>query len=705
MWGSGCRRGRRRAASLAVALVASATVAGVVPAQSRPAAADLPAPHADHVDAADSPAPGDDFTSLSLEDLMNVDIMNQQVTSVAKHPERLAESPAAVYVISNEDVRRSGMSSIPDLLRLAPGTNVGRINANKWGISARGFNDQYSNKLLVLMDGRAIYRPLFSGVYWETVDYPLGDLDRIEIVRGPGATLWGANAVNGVINIVSKDASQTQGWSAGTRVGTDDSFAFARYGGTIDPETFYRVYAKYRHAEESLLLDTDDGANDELDLPMAGFRIDRFATEADTFTFQGDVFHVEAGNTLNLPIRFEGQDRVPTVDVGRGTGGNLLARWTHEISDRSEFSLQFYFDHFSIEDVQVGYRQDTLDVEFQHRFRVNDRHALTWGAGARLIVDEVRGTDLFKFRPETRDDYLASFFVQEHAILVPERLSLFLGSKFEANSYSGLEVQPSVRAIWTPDAKNSFWGAVSRAVRTPSRWEEDGQIVLGRGDYGFGIPASLETFGNGRMKSEELYAYEAGYRAQLTEQVSFDAAAFYNRYRRLRTLEQGDPIPNPTANPPHVIVPFQVDNRMDATTYGVELSANARVNEHWRLAAGYAWLRVDADAHPSSIDPFSEEDYDDSDPDHQFNVRSYLNVGRDVEVNVAAYFVDHVEQYDAGPFVRFDASVVWRPTKHLEWSAGVQNAFDPQHHEFRSSVNDAPAEIERAFYTQLVFTR
>jgi iron complex outermembrane receptor protein len=696
MWGSANRRHslrrrrRARAGRAVLALGAVFAIATVARAQETTAAP------------ATQPLP-DDLTALSLEDLMDVDIMNQQVISVSKHVERVADAPAAVYVITPDEIRRSGKSAIPDLLRLAPGTNVSRINANKWGVSTRGFNDLYSNKLLVLIDGRAVYRPLFAGVYWQSVDYPLGDLDRIEVVRGPGATLWGANAVNGVINITSKDASQTQGWSVGARAGTDDSFASARYGGKLDEETFYRVYGKYRHTAEGALVDGGD-ANDELDLPQAGFRLDRFATDADTFTLQGDVFHVEAGNTLDLPISFAPPYRVRTRDTDRGTGGNVLARWTHKVSEQSDLSLQLYYDHFEAGDVQLHYRLDTLDLEFQHRFMIDDRHQLVWGAGGRYLADEVNDSELFSFSPESRDDYLFNFFFQDHAVLVPDRLSLFLGSKFEANSYSGLEVQPSARLLWTPDRNNSVWGAVSRAVRTPTRWEEDARIVLERGDFGFGLPASFETAGNGRLKAEELMAYEAGYRTQLTPALSLDVAGFYNRYRRLRTMEPGTPVPDLTATPPHVVVPFTVDNRMNATTYGVEVAATLSVTPYWRLASGYSWLHVDADLHSSSTDPFSEGTVNGSDAAHQFNVRSYLNVGRHLEVNAAAYYVDEVEQYDADAFVRVDASLVWRPTKHVEWSVGVQNAFDPRHPEFGSSASDARAEVERAFYMQLVLT-
>ena len=317
------------------------------------------------------PGETDDLTSMSLEDLMSI-----QITSVSKQKQTVAQAPAAVTAIGQEDIRRSGLNSIPELLRLVPGLDVARINASHWAISSRGFNELYSRQLLVVMDGRSVYTPLFSGVYWDTLDYMMPDLDRIEVIRGPGATLWGANAVNGVINITTKSARDTQGFLLTGEGSTVDRVGGVRYGGKIDDDTFYRVYTKYSTTED-FDLPGGDHDHDGWDALRGGFRIDRYAGDKDVITFQGDGYSIREGQQYNIPVLVPPFIR-QTPDTANYSGGNLLARWTHTISEKSDFSLQFYYDRLNRSDIQLGYTLDTYDLDFQHRFALSKRQEVIW---------------------------------------------------------------------------------------------------------------------------------------------------------------------------------------------------------------------------------------------------------------------------------------------------------------------------------------
>ena len=628
---------------------------------------------------------------------MQVSVMDTPVTSVTKQKARIADAPAAITVLSQDQIRRSGHTSIPELLRMVPGLNVARVNASQWAISARGFNDPYSNKLLVLQDGRTLYNPLFAGVFWEAQDYVLADLERIEVIRGPGATLWGANAVNGVINISSKSARQTQGWLLEGLGGTEEQSGSVRYGGKLNDQTYYRVYGKYRTTDNQELADGSE-AHDGWDQLRGGFRIDRYATDQDTYTLQGDAYHSRIGTTtLTFPDSAPfGEVHSPTFSAN---GGNVLGRWTHTDSDDSDFMVQAYYDRLTRHDPSLDYEQDTFDVEFQHRFRLGERQQLVWGGGYRFTMNEMNNSDWITMDPDHRDLHLASAFVQDNITVVPDRWHLFLGSKFEVNSFSGFEVQPSARVMWTPNTKNSVWAAISRAVRTPRQLDEDGHVVYQRFPGAGGVLTSLEVSGNVGLDSEELTAYEIGYRVEPSSRWSFDVAAFFNHYEDLISYAPGTPFFSPDS-PPRVVVPFRADNNISGDIWGVELASTWQVADQWKLVGSYTYTDGDFDPDSPGVSQSASE-LDDAIPRHQFQIHSYLDLTRNLELNTSLSYVSHLRQGDIPAYVRLDTGVSWHLNKGTTLSVYGQNLLDGSHPEFSSLALDQESEIGRSFYVRV----
>jgi iron complex outermembrane recepter protein len=636
-----------------------------------------------------------ELSALSLEDLMTLD-----VSVVSKQKQKVGQAAAAVSVITGEDIRRSGMTSIPDLLRLSPGLDVARVDASRWAISSRGFNDVFANKLLVLMDGRTLYTPAFSGVYWDTVDYVLPDLQQIEVVRGPGATLWGANAVNGVINILTKSARDTQGLLVLGYGGSEEQVGSVRYGGKIDDQTYYRVYGKWHNVDDAVFAD-GDRAHDGWEALRTGFRIDRYATDKDTLTLQGDLYGERMGQTTTFSTFTPPTFTRRSDEVDNQSGGNVLARWTHVVSPTSDFALQVYYDAIRRQDPFGSYSLDTFDADFHHHFELTRGHDLIWGVGARFQNDQFSTRNGLDFTPNSRDAYLVNAFVQDDVTIVPDHVHLILGSKFEQNSYSGFELQPSARLLWTPNDRNTFWGAVSRAVHTPSRADEDSRIALFRTiDPGSGLPVQFDVVGNNQVDSEELTAYELGYRAHVNKSLSVDAAAFYNRYNNLHSLRPLAPTFVTSPLPPHLLINAPWANTRRADTYGLELAANWNVAPNWRLAASYTWLTLLVHSSSSDRSPQPESGVEDNVPRNQAQIRSYYDITKDLEFNAAAYYVESLSAVGVPGYVRVDLGLTWRPRPDVELSVGVQNLLDDRHPEFGGQFATESTEMQRMIYGQ-----
>jgi len=647
---------------------------------------------------------------LTLEDLINV-----KVTSVSKKETRLEDSPAAIAVLTQDDLQRLGATSIAEALRAVPGIEVARMNANTWAISARGFNGQYANKLLVLVDGRSVYTPTFGGVYWDLQDLVLEDLDRIEVIRGPGGSLWGANAFNGVINIMTKSAKETQGGLISTTLGTEFlPSVSARYGGQITSNLFYRVYGKYFNQEG---FEDKDGRdmNDEWHIGRGGARLDWEPSERNTFTLSGDYFNGAIGEQVQKMAATPFTNTFLKVNAPT-SGGNVLGRWTHTFSEEAEFKVQAYYDAvrqidpFGGGDLEVDpdflrgngliEKQDTWDLDFQDRFPLGARQSVMWGAGFRYTLDSLtsNGGEI-SFNPSKFGDRLFSTFVQDEIKILPDTLSLTVGSKFEHNDFTGFEVEPSGRLLWTPTERQTVWGSIGRAVRTPSRVERDARVNLAAFPLPDGTPAQVSIFGNPNVDSETVLAYELGYRFQPMRRLSFDIAAFYNDYdliatRREATRFETTPIPHLLYNP------YQYENGFVATSYGTELLAHWQVTDWWRLSGSYSWLHING----------GNADNATASPKHQFNITSSIDLTHGLEFDAAGYYTDRYvssaglsSPVTINPYLRLDLGLNWRVNQHFEVGLWGQNLVESQHAEFGSYKNSRIAEVPRTITAKLTF--
>lgn len=643
------------------------------------------------IPAAKAAAPTD-ITQLELENLLNI-----KITSVAKKEQTLLDAAAAVYVISQEDIRRSGATSIPELLRLVPGMDVARINGNTWAISVRGFNSRYANKLLVMIDGRSVYTPIYSGVFWDNQDLLLDDVERIEVIRGPGATLWGANAVNGVINVITKKATQTQGALATAGGGTKDrAFGGARYGGKIDEQLRYRLYTKYANRADQVMETYASNRDNSWDV-RGGLRLDWQAGDADQVTLQGDLYSARTGQ--------QGM-----VDLGSGPligykdavsgGGNVLLRWEHTLSAASDWTAQLYYDRVERDELMGKADINTVDLDFQHAFPLFSRQRVTWGAGYRMMRDDTAVGAILSFIPQQRTLNLFSGFVQDEVALWPEVLILTLGSKLEHNTFSGFEYQPSGRLLWKAHPNASLWAAVSRAVRTPSRIEKDILYNIMVVDSPGG-QMLLQTVGNPDFLSETLMAYEGGVKVMPHTTLSFDITGFYNRYSNLQTQDARDPSLNP-APPPPLLQSFIFSNRAKAETYGVEGSSTWQVSPQLKLNFGYALLEADFTYPPDLFDSVAElKAFSKS----QFHLRSYLDITKELQFDTLLYYTSKMSSVSIPGHTRLDFRLSWQPHPRLALCVALQDAFDNGRVEFSdNSTGLISSRMRRNIYGKITTT-
>src|SRR6266404_5140100 len=581
-----------------------------------------------------------DVTAMSMEDLMNM-----QVTSVSKRTQKVADAAAAIFVITQEDIRRSGATSIPEALRLVPGLEVARIDENKWAIGSRGFNGRFSNKLLVLIDGRSVYTPLFSGVYWNIQDVMLEDLDRIEVIRGPGATLWGANAVDGVINIITKPAASTQSAIVTAGGGTEERGAGGvRYGSKIGDSTHYRIYGKYFDWGPSNYI-KGATAHDAWDAVRGGFRADWTPAGSNSLTIQGDMYRSNYDETLTVP-KLSSPYSNTFANNGVYSGGNVLARWNHT-TEGGSMSLQAYYDNTTTVDHNLFEdHQNIFDIDFQDGFHAGKHQQFLWGLGYRSILDHNDSSSTVSLQPNQVNLNQFSTFLQDEISLVDNRLRLTVGTKLEHNTFTGFEVEPNARLLWTLSPNQSVWTAVSRAVRTPALTEEglrlNSQVIPpGTPSNPYPFPAVLAVFGSHQFNSEDLLAYEFGYRMQATSNLSFDIATFYNRYSNLRSAEPGTPFVEGSPAPTDLVVPFVAANKMSGGTYGLELFADWKVIPKWRLAGSYSYLQMDIHKNSDSQDPTGDIP-NGSSPRHQWYLRSSIDLPKHFDQDTTLRFVDHL---------------------------------------------------------------
>jgi iron complex outermembrane recepter protein len=642
-----------------------------------------------------------DLTDMSLEDLMNV-----QVTSVSKKKESIADAPAAVTVIDQDTIARSGFSTIPDLLRLAPGMDVGRINSYSWAVSARGLNDQFAGGLLVLQDGRSLYSPIDAGVYWNTVDYVLQDLDRIEVIRGPGGTLWGSNASNGVVNITSKDARDTQGWLVSGLGSNDDSDLVARYGGKISDDTFYRVYfkAKYNNGlpDTGAALQQADTTDDWYS-GRGGFRIDKHPSDADTLTLQGDLANSQIKEPFPVPVASP-PFSASTVWNGSDTTGNVLGRWSHRFNPGSDFSLQLYYDYLQDAQGPEDFSQHTVDIDFTDRYTFDERNEITWGTGYRSYSIYSKPNDVLTLVPETQLKNLYNIFVQDKITVQPDHLFLTVGSKLEHNDFTGFELEPSARLLWSPNKQNSVWASVSRTTQNPAAVDTEIRLTAARFEIpngsGGALPAEATVSGNHGFDSPKLVAYEMGYRMQPIKQFSIDLSSYYDNYTSLGSVEPEAPRPGSPVDFPNTF-----SNGVHGDIYGGEIAANLQLTENWRLSASYSLLHATFERVPGSRDTSSAAGDAGAAPRNQAQLHSYLDITPTVHFNASAYYCDEIPAQNVPSYVSTDLNVMWEPQTGMEITVGVANLVDDRHPEFGVSFGQGYAdEVPRTVYCQLSYT-
>jgi iron complex outermembrane receptor protein len=605
-------------------------------------------------------------------------LLNTPVVTVSKRQQRLSKVPAAVYVITKEEIHRSGAASIPEILRLAPGVQVARINATQWAVSIRGFNGLWSNKLLVMIDGRTIYSEIFSGVDWEMQDVVREDIERIEVVRGPGSSIWGANAVNGVINIVTKRAADTSGTTLAVSAGNLERFrATAQYGGAFG-RTSFRVYSKVR--DESLPGTGGFNLPDTHRQAIAGFRIDSNLSARDKLTVQGDGYVGRTHDPEIVPVTLP--SFLPeTSDInGHPASFDLQAKWTRTLSDRSEISLQTFGAHEQRIEDGIDARNSTFDIELQHSFAAGERNSVLWGLESRTIQDRIVGTPIFHFTPAGRTDVLTAGFISDDISLLPGRLELSVGTKIEKYSFTRWQPEPSIRLAWTPNENQTLWASVGRAVRIPSRFERD--IRLDAGALPGPLPVLLQVNGNQQVASETLVAYEAGHRMRLGRKISLDTAAYYNRYGTLRSTQQLSPqfVLEPR---PHLLVPLEYDQLAQGSSLGVESIANWDISSRWRMTSSYSFGDLKVQSKPGNNSTLNiYRSVPGSLPKHQAQIRSYWDISRNLQLDTAAYYVDRLVAQNLPSYTTADLRLGWRPTSSLQISVGVNNIFNKIHGEW-----------------------
>lgn len=634
-----------------------------------------------------------DMLDLDLSSLMQI-----QITSAGRKAQNLVDVPAAVYVIDQEDIRNSGVTSIPEALRMVPGLQVARISSSKWAITSRGFNGTFANKLLVQIDGRSVYVPSFSGVYWDVQNVVLEDVERIEVIRGPGATLWGANAVNGIINIITKQSSDTQGGLVSVGAGNQEKLiATARYGVQLNDNTYGRIYLN-QHAQNSnrYLADKTDGY-DDWSLNQGGFRFDGDASLKDSWTVQGDYYRNDINQRNDSYWVWPFLDAQQVKDTINPEGYNFLARWTHNYSDTSSWSLQSYFDDYQREEVFVRQDHQILDIDFQHRFQPNSWHDIVWGLGYRHIEDEFGNTPQIVISPAKETTSIYSAFVQDEINLMADQLWLTIGSKLEQNDYTGTEIQPSLRLLWKPRAKHSLWTGMSRAVRSPARAEDTANVIVGMFPSS-PYPFPIRVEGNPDLEAEELLAYEAGYRFQASDDLSLDLALYYNDYKNLITYQT-------------TATGLEFFNGLEGNTYGFELSSEWTATSWLKSELSYSYinLHIDkADTVSSELQVVAEK----SSPKHQLSVRTNIAMRKNLHLNLWGRYVDQVKaattvalrsDIEVDSYFELDANIIWQPREGLELMLAGQNLLDNRHLEFVQEQFTSPIEIERSVYAKLTW--
>lgn len=636
---------------------------------------------------------------LTLEQLGNV-----EVTTPSRQPEKVRDTSAAIYVITEEDIERSGATSIPEALRLAPGVEVARIDSNKWSIGIRGFGSRLSRDVLVLIDGRTVYSTLLAGTYWEVQNVMLKDVERIEVIRGPGATIWGPNALNGVINIITKDSKDTRGSLVDVGGGNvDQGFFNTRYGAGNGSTFDYRIYAMGFDRGPEYHTDSDN--YDSWRAAQGGFRMDFAKSARDSFTVEGDIYDEGAGETVGATSYAP-----PYSQTVQGTemlsGGNLLGRWQRTQGEGKDFELQVYYDRANRREPNFEDLRNTSDIDFLDHFRLPWREQISWGLEARWSegADPAIVSGLH-FIPEKRTDQLYTGFFQDEIGLVKNRLSLSLGTKVLKTNYTGVQLQPSARLLWTPNRKQSVWAAFTHALRTPSDAERAFYLLGLVGIEPGGIPFFARFNPNPNFKSEEMNGYEAGFRQLVGQKLYFDLTAFFNHYNDLFSEDiTGEPYVETNPPPPHLLLPADFGNGLFGTTRGVEIAPEWRPTHFWRLSASYSFLQMEIAKRPNSLDIEPPQDVEGESPRHEITAQSGFDLTKVLSLDLTYRYVSALPAISIQSYSTADARFAWSVRPYLKLSVVGRDLLQPYHYEYASDPGPNVA-IKRSAYGEITWQR
>lgn len=648
----------------------------------------------------------EDLTEIGLEALLNFDLV---VTSPGKKKQQLSDVASAVFVLSNEDIRRSGVTHIAEALRLVPGMNVARISSNKWAVSARGFNQLFANKLLVLLDGVSIYSPTTNGVYWETNELMLEDIDRIEVIRGPGASLWGANAVNGVVNIISKSANQTQGLLAAGGGGShEQGFGTLRYGGQIGERTAYRFYGRFSARGENEL-EAGGDADDDWNVTTAGFRVDSTLSERDRLIAwaKGQYYDAEKQTSAAPSLEPPFIDNEPFSGLETWWSSIESIRWIRDFAGASNVETELNHQFFRRTLPVLDFQYHVYNAQSEYRFTPHPRHDIIVGAGYRFFRIQSVGSFAETLEPSSRSTDLYTAFVQDEISLIGESLKLILGSKFEKNAYTGFEYMPTARLYWAASPKTAFWTAVSRAVAPPALAFEDDRIPLAafpsddEGNVGI-----VGLRGSRSLESEDLTAFELGARHEFPESVSVDLALFYNLHHDIFSFEEREPFfgtINENQPMPSLVLPLEFDNNQAAESWGAELAVQFNPTPTWQLIGTYSFININVTG--TSSDETVQNVIEGSSPENQFSIRSLLDLPHRIELDSVLRYVDRLTEGDVDSYFELDLRLGFQPAENVRLSIVGQNLLNDSHKEFVGNFfGPPPIEIERGVYGKLTLT-
>ena len=648
----------------------------------------------------------EELIDLSLEELLQL-----EVTTLSRKPQTLTSSAAAVFVVTQADIQQSGARTLPDILRMVPGVQVAQVDASTWAVAARGSNGVFAGKLLVLQDGRSIYGPMYSGVRWDAQDTDLSSIERIEVVRGPGAVMWGSNAVNGVINIITKDAADTKGFEADVAVGSYTNLeTTVRWGGSAGENANYRFFAKY--------FDRDGYADSNYDAwnySRLGGRLDWAVTDSDDLRVNAEIYDGNVGENYAFNSLAPPYVQVSDVET-TPSGGFVTMNWTHSLSDTSDMSVQVYYDRADRTSLEPNEERDTSSLDFQHRFRLGERNDVVWGFEVRHSEDQTSGSETIRLDPPNRTQRLYSGFLQDEFRLFRDEVFLTLGTKVEKNNFSqsDYEWSPNARLSWLFSDTGTVWTSVARAVRTPNRIEQDVRILGGVVPPGvppntYPVPFTIQVYGNPAFDSERVTSYELGFRTQAFRDMTVDVALFYNDYDDLRYGEvlglTCQPAGLPISDPACFMGPFEAAemgvtfiNHGQQDTRGLELAVSYLPTDWWRMYAAYTYL--DLDDNDNNLPLSFGEDA----PRHQVSVRSNMNVTTSGNLDLWFRYVDELPVQEVPRYFTLDARFSWQISRNLAAALIGRNLLESAHLEFREEFgSNASVEIQREALAELTW--